>query len=123
MFALPGVVNQLSITIGILIVQAFGLLFDDSDRWWELINLISLAPSLGCFAAAYFGPESPRWLVNQGRRDEAGASLQRLRGAGSWESIEAELNEIIQAVERVSACPRPQLEPMLSCARALIFMS
>jgi SP family sugar:H+ symporter-like MFS transporter len=66
-----GVVNQLSITVGVLVALAIGLLFDNTLKWWRLINLFAMLPCVACFFAAMFGPESPRWLVAQGDQDAA----------------------------------------------------
>jgi MFS family permease len=70
-----GVVNQLSITVGVLVVLSLGLLFEPTDHWWRLLNFLSLAPSGALVLAALFGPETPRWLISQGRREEACTSM------------------------------------------------
>jgi len=43
-----------------------------STTWaWRIPSLLQAAPSLWCFVVLLFVPESPRWLIAQGRKDEA----------------------------------------------------
>jgi MFS family permease len=71
----------------------FGLSFIDGGkspfRWrfpiaFQIIFLIVL------FAAVWFFPESPRWLVKVGREQEARYILQRLRGSSGDDAVRAE---------------------------------
>jgi sugar porter (SP) family MFS transporter len=71
--------NQLAIVLGILISYLTGWamagLGEDSWRW---MFAVAAVPSLLFFWALFFVPESPRWLVKEGRRDEAAQILARL---------------------------------------------
>jgi MFS family permease len=89
-----GTVNQLMITVGVLIINALGLLSEDTEQWWQLLLFISLFPAAGLFLAAWYGPETPRWLLSNNRRTDAYQALSRLRGM-EGESIDDELNDIL----------------------------
>ncbi|KAA9392980.1 sugar porter family MFS transporter [Kocuria coralli] len=54
----------------------FGL---DAWRWMFLLEAV---PAIIYLIGAYTIPESPRWLVAQGRRDEAMAIMTKLQGEG-----------------------------------------
>ncbi|KAF7195084.1 MFS glucose transporter mfs1 [Pseudocercospora fuligena] len=79
--------QQLGITIGILI--AFWLEYGtqsiggngDSQKAvaWRLPLGLQMLPSVILAGGTFFLPYTPRWLVNQGRIDEAFATLKRLR--------------------------------------------
>ncbi|KAJ5970811.1 uncharacterized protein N7479_000729 [Penicillium vulpinum] len=82
----------------------FGLSFIDNGesafRWrfpiaFQIIFLLAL------FAAVWFFPESPRWLVKVGREDEARYVLQRLRGSSGEDHLraEAEFQDILSIAE------------------------
>jgi SP family sugar porter-like MFS transporter len=59
-----GALNQLQITIGILLAYAIGAPTD-----WRVLALVSMAPSLVCSACMVFFPETPQWLLERGERD------------------------------------------------------
>jgi sugar porter (SP) family MFS transporter len=81
---------QLAITVGIL----FAYLADDaltgSDRWRLMFGL-AVIPGVALVIGFLVMPESARWLLKMGRRDEARASLLKVDGP---EIADAELTQI-----------------------------
>src|SRR5690348_15657322 len=71
------------------------------DRSWQIpLYLFYVVPTI-IAAGIWFVPESPRWLMRQGRFEEAQTSLRRLRqGPFSEEQIEAEFAELKNALEK-----------------------
>lgn len=100
--------NQLAIVLGILIsyLAGWGLagLGDESWRW---MFAVAAVPSLLFFGALFFVPESPRWLVKEGRHDEAARVLAKLGEPPS------QLREIERAIAEESGSLRQLLEPGL----------
>ncbi|KAK2739396.1 hypothetical protein FQN55_009469 [Onygenales sp. PD_40] len=83
----------------------FGLAYVDggeSPLRWRFPIAFQIIPLLILFAAVWFFPESPRWLVKMGREDEARYILGRLRGDENEEDIaraEAEFIDIKNVAE------------------------
>ena len=65
---------QLSITIGILASYSAGLYFQ-----WSDMAMIATIPACLAFVSLYFVPETPRWLLLNGKKLEAVAALRQLR--------------------------------------------
>lgn len=64
---------------------------------WRFPIAFQIGPLILLFCVIWFMPESPRWLVRQGREDEARFILQRLRGSEGEDGAlaESELQDII----------------------------
>ncbi|CAN1758156.1 Plastidic glucose transporter 4, partial [Linum perenne] len=75
-----GSVNQLFICIGILLALVAGLPLAGNPIWWRTMFSISAVPSILLALGMAFSPESPRWLVQQGKIPEAQKSIQTLYG-------------------------------------------
>lgn len=73
--------------VGVLVTFAAGAFLD----WRQLAGLISLAPAAMC-VALWRVPESPGWLVLQGRTSEAETALKWLRGSNA--DLRTELNSL-----------------------------
>ncbi|XP_006654804.1 sugar transporter ERD6-like 4 [Oryza brachyantha] len=86
-----GSVNQLSVTIGILLAYLLGMFVP-----WRLLAVIGSIPCTLLIPGLFFIPESPRWLAKMKMMDDFEASLQVLRGFET--DITAEVNDIKRAV-------------------------
>ncbi len=121
-------INQLNIVIGIsaaffsnyLILslgesgtawtQALGL---DTHGWRWMLGVEAL-PAVAYFFALFLVPESPRWLVMQGRDEEAGAVVDRLRGSGQAEALLEQVRASLEAEEELGKVSfRTLLHPSL----------
>ncbi len=73
--------NQLAIVIGILLAFiSNALLVDSGENNWRWMLAVMGAPAVLFFVFLFFAPESPRWLVQKGRSDEAFTILERING-------------------------------------------
>ena len=82
--------NQLLITVGILVSYFADYLLANGEHWRWMFGLASI-PALILGLGVLRLPESPRWLVNQGKRELARQILQRIRHP---DEIESELDHI-----------------------------
>ncbi|KAI4327604.1 hypothetical protein L6164_020043 [Bauhinia variegata] len=80
-----GSVNQLSVTIGIMLAYLLGLFFS-----WRALAILGTLPCAVLIPGLFFVPESPRWLAEMGMTERFEASLQALRGPQADITIEAE---------------------------------
>ncbi|XP_073008062.1 sugar transporter ERD6-like 6 [Typha latifolia] len=86
-----GSVNQLSVTIGILLAYTLGMFVP-----WRILAVMGIIPCTILIPGLFFIPESPRWLAKMGMMEDFEASLQVLRGFDT--DITVEVNEIKRAV-------------------------
>ncbi|KAK4780694.1 hypothetical protein SAY87_016800 [Trapa incisa] len=86
-----GSINQLSITIGVLLAYLLGMFFS-----WRVLAILGALPCLIVIPGLFFIPESPRWLAKMGMTEEFEISLQVLRGFDK--DISVEVNDIKRAV-------------------------
>ncbi|KAL3470021.1 general substrate transporter [Aspergillus californicus] len=93
---------QLSLTLGGLVINAvcYGTSRIQDNRAWRIpLGLFYIVPSI-IACSIFFLPESPRWLLQCNRREEAKANLQKFRqGALTDEEIDNEFKELEFALE------------------------
>lgn len=87
---------QLMITVGVLLSSVVSYLLSGSGQWRWMFAVGAL-PALVMLAGAYLLPESPRWLVRQGREAEARAVLA---GSRDPRTLDAEIAQIRQVDRR-----------------------
>ncbi|CAF2050175.1 hypothetical protein IGI04_038415 [Brassica rapa subsp. trilocularis] len=86
-----GSVNQLSVTVGIMLAYLLGLFVP-----WRILAVLGVLPCTLLIPGLFFIPESPRWLAKMGLTDDFETSLQVLRGFDT--DISIEVNEIKRSV-------------------------
>lgn len=111
--------NQFTIVIGILLAQIVNWLIAQPvpegataveilNSWngqagWRWMFGVTAIPSVLFLVGVLFVPESPRWLVKNGRAAEAGRVLERIaggqRGAQALKEIEATLQNETEKVD------------------------
>ncbi|MFG2589846.1 sugar porter family MFS transporter [Streptomyces sp. NPDC048438] len=110
--------NQLFNTVGNLVVFSASALIAraSTEAWniehgWRYVFVIGIVPAVVFFALLFLVPESPRWLIRQGRRAEGLDVLLRITPTRG--SAEAELSgiEASMAVEGGRAGVRDVLAP------------
>ncbi|ORY00514.1 sugar transporter [Basidiobolus meristosporus CBS 931.73] len=86
--------HQLAITFGILVsfFVNYGSSFLSGNITWRLPLAMQIAPSVVLVFCMLFLPKTPRWLVSQGRKDEALKVLKKICLTPDDELIEIELN-------------------------------
>src|ERR687897_3336442 len=88
--------NELAIVSGQLaafVVNAIiGLTFGHIEGVWRIMFAVCALPAIALFFGMLRMPESPRWLVEKGRDDEALAVLKTVRSEdwaiAAWEQVE-----------------------------------
>ncbi len=83
---------QLMITIGILVAFLSDYAFSFSGSWRWMLGIIAI-PGVLFLLGVMLLPDSPRWLMMRGRKQEAVDVLRRLRG-GDEEVVTREVGDI-----------------------------
>ena len=86
--------NQLAVTIGILVSYGVNYVFSFTENWHAMFAVGAL-PGLVLLIGMYLLPESPRWLVSVHRKEDAAGVLKKTRArqdvAGEVTEIEEEI--------------------------------
>merc|ERR1711972_566553 len=82
---------QLGITFGILVAAFIDQLIVDRNEGWRMVMGIISVPAVVLVLGMMVMPRSPRWLVSQGKREEALKVLLTIRNelSGGPESTAA----------------------------------
>ncbi len=92
--------NQMAIVTGILMAYVVNWgLASIGEQSWRWMFAVAAVPSLLFLVALFFVPESPRWLIEQGREEEARHVLTRVSNA---ETAELQMVEIKEAIAEES---------------------
>nr|XP_004233971.1 sugar transporter ERD6-like 6 [Solanum lycopersicum] len=86
-----GSINNLCLTVGIMVAYLLGLFAS-----WRMLAVIGMLPCMILIPGLFFIPESPRWLAKMGNFEDFETSLQVLRGFDT--DISLEINEIKKSV-------------------------
>lgn len=90
--------NQLAIVIGILVAFFSNyILVSVGDNNWRWMLAVMGVPALFFFATLLFIPESPRWLVQKGKKTEAYSILERINGT---EPATVEMKAVEQSIAK-----------------------
>lgn len=108
--------NQMAIVTGILLAYLVNWLLSFlGPASWRWMFASAVLPAGVFFLALFFVPESPRWLVQQGRYEEALGILGRVAGSGR---ARLEIEQIRVTIQEESGSLAQLFEPGLR--RALI---
>jgi sugar porter (SP) family MFS transporter len=101
-------INQVALTSGIVISYLVDYAFAEAQAWRWMFALAAI-PAAAFGIGLMFIPDSPRWLVGEGRVNDARAVLKRIRAP---ERVEVELSEIRHSAAQQKANWSELLSPL-----------
>jgi MFS transporter, SP family, galactose:H+ symporter len=106
---------QLAITIGIVLAYLVDYALAPIEGWRWMFG-VAVVPAVVFGASMYFLPESPRWLVKSGMRQQAQTVLSRIRGTANVDDELREIEATLQVADergRMADLLHPALRPAL----------
>lgn len=104
--------NQLAVTIGIVIAYLADYALSGSGEWRYMFGLAAI-PSTILALAMLRMPASPRWLMSQGKKESAHAILERIR---ENQDVTQEMEEIQESLNKQKGGVKDLLHPTLRMA-------
>jgi SP family galactose:H+ symporter-like MFS transporter len=104
--------NQLALTIGIVVSYLVDYLLSGSQDWRLMFGFAGI-PATILALAMWRLPPSPRWLISQGKTEEARQILERIR---SKSDVEDEVSDIKNSLKQQTAGLQYLLSPNLRMA-------
>ncbi len=104
--------NQLAITVGIVIAYLVDYAFSGTGGWRYMFAL-AMIPSAILVIAMWRMPDSPRWLMSRNAVDKAREVLRRIRGTSD---VGDEVNRIQVSLDKQSGGAKDLLHPTLRMA-------
>ena len=115
---------QFNIVLGLLVAtlsNAFIASIIDAETAWRWMLGIEAIPALIYSYMCFSLPESPRWLIDHGKREEGKSILGHINPSFSDEELEAKVVEIEQASHKETGSPKVAWNP-LKLALVLAFL-
>ena len=113
--------NQLAITIGIILAYLIDYLFAVHGDWRWMLGF-GVVPAVILYVGTFFLPESPRWMVLKGMLSAAEENLKSIRAT---EDVTRELTEIKQSIQEKRGTWRmlfsKRLRPIMYISLGLAF--
>jgi sugar porter (SP) family MFS transporter len=92
--------NELAIVIGQMLAFIINALifniWGEHDGVWRIMLAVAAIPAVALFVGMLRMPESPRWLISQGRHDDALAVLVQVRSEDRARAEMAEVEHLAQ---------------------------
>jgi len=91
-----GTLNQLMITVGILVAQLMGIGLSSCPNWRYLLGVVQALIAILQLVLLLISPRSPSWLISKAKKQEAQIALERLRGTSE---VHTELRNLSDAAQ------------------------
>ena len=96
-------VNQLTVVIGILVTNLVNYTLRNSgDDAWRWMFSLGVIPSGLFLVGAYFLPESPRWLMKDGKDEKAKQILHKIGGQDFVDESVVNIKKSLEGVTRTN---------------------
>jgi SP family galactose:H+ symporter-like MFS transporter len=105
-------INQLAVTIGIVIAYLVDYALSGMEGWRYMFGIAAF-PSTVLVIAMWRMPPSPRWLMSHDMAEKARAVLERIRGT---KDVDSEMKEVQDSLGRQKGGVRDLFHPMLRMA-------
>ena len=107
--------NQLMITIGLLVSYITDYLFSNNNNaaTWREMFLIGVVPSVILLVGMFFLPETARWLISKNRSEEGRTVLMQIEDPAMFEKTLADIQKDIEISRNSKKAGSEILQPWL----------